>query len=269
LGQPRNLRCLRKKAPQLIALAIAIVVVLYFVVDFLDDVVIEGNPVTSEPIISLVIVVAHGVTSTVRTFGYPGIFSLMLLETSSLPIPSEVILPFAGYLSFTGQFNVWIVVAVATAAGIFGSLIDYYIGLKGVQSLIKNKVLGKVILSAGQLEVAEKWFDKHGSLMVFASRLIPGFRTTFSFPAGAVKMPMKKFLTLTTGGCLMWNIVLVYLGWYLGQNWTEVADVARYLIVAAVAVAVVIIVTYILLRRRKEPRQEQKDKTEASQARTV
>jgi len=258
LGQPRNLRHLRKNAPQLIALAIAIVVVLYFVVDFLDDVVIEGNPVTSEPIISLVIVVAHGVTSTVRTFGYPGIFSLMLLETSSLPIPSEVILPFAGYLSFTGQFNVWIVVAVATAAGIFGSSIDYYIGLKGVQSLIRNKVLGKVILSAGQLEVAEKWFNKHGSLMVFASRLIPGFRTTFSFPAGAVKMPIKKFLAFTTAGCLVWNVVLVYLGWYLGNNWEAVAGVSRYLILAAVAVAVITSVVYVLVRRkniRKQKRQ--------------
>ena len=250
MGQSRNLGRLRKDAPQLIAITIAIVVVLYFVIDFLDDVVIEGNPVTSEPIVNLVIVVAHGVTSTVRAFGYPGIFSLMLLETSSLPIPSEVILPFAGYLCFTGQFHTWTVIVVATIAGIFGSLIDYYIGLKGVQSLIKNKVLGKVILSAGQLEVAEKWFDKHGSLMVFVSRLIPGFRTTFSFPAGAVKMPMKKFLTFTTAGCLMWNVILVYLGWYLGANWTEVAGVARYLLLAAVSIAVVIVIAYLLVRRR-------------------
>jgi membrane protein DedA with SNARE-associated domain len=181
----------------------------------------------------------------------------MLLETSSLPIPSEVILPFAGYLSYTGQFDAWLVIAVATFAGIFGALIDYYIGLKGVQSLIKHRVLGRVVLTAGQLEVAERWFDKHGNLMVFASRLIPGFRTTFSFPAGAAKMPIKRFLFFTTAGCLLWNIVLVYLGWYLGANWTIVAGVSRYLLVTAVAVAVVVIVAYLLVRRRRMLREKQ------------
>jgi membrane protein DedA with SNARE-associated domain len=252
LGQSSSLGQLRKKAPQLIAIAIAIIVVLYFVLDFLDDVVIEGAPVTSEPIISLILSIVHGVTSTVRVFGYPGIFALMLLETSSVPIPSEVILPFAGYLSFMGQLDFWMIVAVATFAGIFGSLIDYYIGYKGVQSLIKHKILGKVILSGAQLEVAEKWFDKNGGLMVFTSRLIPGFRTTFSFPAGAAKMPLKKFLIFTTAGCLLWNIILVYLGVYLGQNWTLVAGVSRYILVAAVAGAAVIVAIYLLVNRRKK-----------------
>jgi len=225
--------------------------VLYFVLDFLEDVVIEGAPVASEPIISLIISVARGVTSTVQTFGYPGVFFLMLLETSSLPIPSEVILPFAGYLSFTGKLDAWIVVAVATFAGIFGALIDYYIGLKAVQQLVKHKVWGKLILTAGQLEVAEKWFEKHGSLMVFISRIIPGFRTTFSFPAGAARMPVKKFLAFTTAGCLVWNTVLVYLGWYLGKNWTAIVGVSRYLIVVAVTVTSIIIAFYLLARRKR------------------
>lgn len=265
LGSPQKLGQLRKNAPLLIAIAIAIVVVLYFVIDILDDVVIEGNPAASEPLISLIISIARGVTSTVRSFGYPGVFFLMFLETSSLPIPSEVILPYAGYLSFTGQFDAWIVIAVATFAGIFGALIDYYIGLKGVQTLIKHKFWGKIILTAGQLEVAEKWFGKHGSLMVFASRLIPGFRTTFSFPAGAAKMPIKKFLAYTTAGCLVWNVVLVYLGWYLGQNWKEVAGVSRYLILASVVVVVVVVAAYILVRRRNMRKQKPQTAVEASQ----
>jgi membrane protein DedA with SNARE-associated domain len=225
--------------------------VLYFVIDFLDDVVIEGAPVTSEPIISFILLITRGVTSTVRAFGYSGIFGLMLLESSSLPIPSEVILPFAGYLTVSGQLNLWIILAAATVAGILGSLVDYYIGLKGVQSLIEHKVWGKVLLSATQLEAAEKWFNKHGSVMVFVSRLIPGFRTTFSFPAGAVQMPLKKFIAFTTAGCLLWNATLVYLGWYLGENWTLVAGVSRYLIVAAVAAAVIVIAVYLIVRQRK------------------
>ncbi len=256
MGSSLKFGQLRKKAPLLIAIAIAVAVVVYFVFDILDDVVIEGNPATSEPLIGLVVSIVRGVTSTVKAFGYPGIFVLMFLETSSVPIPSEVILPFAGYLSFTGQFNIYLVVAVATVAGIFGSLIDYYIGLKGVQSLIKHKILGKVILSTGQLQIAEKWFDKHGSIVVFASRLIPGFRTTFSFPAGAAKMPIKKFLLYTTAGCLLWNAILAYLGWYLGKNWTEVAGITRYLIVASVAAVAVLIVAYLLVRRRNMQKQK-------------
>jgi membrane protein DedA with SNARE-associated domain len=251
LGSSQSLGQLRKKAPQLIVTAIAIIVVLYFVIDFLDDVVIEGAPVTSEPIISLILSITRGVTSTVKAFGYSGIFGLMLLESSSLPIPSEVILPFAGYLTISGKLNLWIILAAATVAGILGSLVDYYIGVKGVQSLIKHKVWGKVLLSAAQLEAAEKWFNKHGSLMVFISRLIPGFRTTFSFPAGAVQMPLKKFIAFTTAGCLLWNAILVYLGLYLGENWTLVAGVSRYLILVAVAVAVIGIAVYLFIRERK------------------
>lgn len=251
MGSSQSLGQLRRKAPQLIVIAIAIIVVLYFVIDFLDDVVIGGAPVTSEPIISLILSISRGVTSTVQAWGYSGIFGLMLLESSSVPIPSEVILPFAGYLTISGQLNVWIILAAATVAGILGSLVDYYIGLKGVQSLVKHKVWGKVLLSAAQLEAAEKWFNKHGSIMVFTSRLIPGFRTTFSFPAGAVQMPLKKFVAFTTAGCLLWNAILIYLGLYLGENWTLVAGVSRYLILVAVAVAVILIAVYLVIRQRK------------------
>ena len=171
----QNLEKLRRKAPQLIVVAIAIIVVVYFVLDFLEDVVIEGGPITSEPIISIILSITRGVTGAVQAWGYSGIFGLMLLESSSLPIPSEVILPFAGYLASMGQLDVWITVTLATFAGLAGSLIDYYIGLKGVQSLIQHKILGKALLSTNQLEVAEKWFIKYGSLMIFISRLIPGF----------------------------------------------------------------------------------------------
>jgi len=246
----QNLEKLRRKAPQLIVAAFAIVVVVYFVLNFLEDVVIEGGPITSEPIISIILSITRGVTTTVQAWGYSGIFVLMLLESSSLPIPSEVILPFAGYLISMGQLDLWITLTFATIAGIAGSLVDYYIGLKGVQSLTQHKILGKVLLSTNQLEVAEKWFLRNGNLMVFISRLIPGFRTTFSFPAGAAKMPLKKFIAFTTAGCLLWNVILIYLGWYLGKNWTQVAGISRYLIIAAVAAIVIIVVVYIVKRRQ-------------------
>jgi len=250
----QSLERLRRKAPQLIVAAFAIIVVVYFVLDFLEDVVIEGGPITSEPIISIIISITRGVTAAVQSWGYSGIFGLMLLESSSLPIPSEVILPFAGYLVSMGQINFWITLTIATIAGLLGSLLDYYIGLKGVQPLTQHKILGKVILSTNQLEVAEKWFIKHGSLMVFISRIIPGFRTTFSFPAGAAKMKLSKFIAFTTAGCLLWNIILIYLGWYLGKNWTQVAGVSRYLILAAVAAVVIVILVYLIRRKQKNTR---------------
>ena len=227
--------------------------------EILEDVFIEGAPMTSGPLIGAIIALTHNVTSTVKTWGYSGIFILMLLESSSLPIPSEVILPFAGYLASTGQLNVWITLLLATIAGLAGSLIDYYIGLKGVESLTKHKILGKMVLSTNQIDIVGKWLSKNGALIVFVSRLIPGFRTTFSFPAGAARMPLTKFIVYTTAGCLLWNSILIYLGWFLGKNWTEVAGISRYLIIAAVA-AIVIVVALYLVRRHKKI-QEQKTQT--------
>ncbi len=260
MGSNQKFGQLRKKAPQLIFIAIAIAAVVYILFDFFEDVVIGGAPVTSEPIISVILSITHSVTSTVQAFGYSGIFVLMLLESSSLPIPSEVVLPFAGYLVSTGQLNAWITLTLATIAGIAGALVDYYIGLKGVQSLMRHKILGKVLLSTAQLEIAEKWFLKHGNFMVFVSRLIPGFRTTFSFPAGAAKMPLKKFVGFTTAGCLLWNAILIYLGWFLGKNWTEVAGISRYLIIAAVASILIIVGVYLFRRRQKKKRKLKIDK---------
>jgi len=248
----RSLEKLRRKAPQLIVAAIAIVIAVYVLFEILEDVFIEGAPVTSGPLISAIISLTRNVTATVQAWGYSGIFTLMLLESSSLPIPSEVVLPFAGYLVSMGQLNLWVTIIVATVAGIAGSLVDYYIGLKGVQSLTQHRVLGRVFFSASQLEVAARWFNRHGASMVFLGRLIPGFRTVVSFPAGAVRMSLAKFVAFTTAGCLLWNIVLIYVGWYLGSNWTEVAGVLRYLILAAVAAVVLVIVVYLIKRKRRK-----------------
>ena len=160
------------------------------------------------------------------------------------------ILPFAGFLISKSLLNVWITVAIATVAGIVGSLIDYYIGLKGVQSLAKHKILGRAIFSQTQLEIAASWFNKHGAIMVFLGRLIPGFRTLISFPAGAVRMKLPKFIAFTTAGCIIWNVILIYVGWYLGKNWAEVAGISRYLILIT-AVVFIFVVSYILVRRKR------------------
>jgi membrane protein DedA with SNARE-associated domain len=244
---------LRRKAPQIITAAIILIIVVYVSFAFLEDVFVEDSSLTSGPLVSAIISFTSNIKNTVSSWGYPGIFGLMILESSSLPIPSEVILPFSGYLVFKGQLNLWMTIIVATVAAIIGSLIDYYIGLKGIEALSKRKVLGRVLFSMDQLAFADKWFSKYGSLTIFLARLIPGIRTLISFPAGAAKMPLIKFLIYTTAGCILWNSLLIYVGYYLGVNWTEVASVSHYILVAIIVAVVLVISGYLIWRniRRK------------------
>jgi membrane protein DedA with SNARE-associated domain len=224
----------------------------YILFEIIQDVIVEGAPLTSEPVIGAIFSFTHNVTATIGSWGYVGVFVLMLLESSSLPIPSEVILPFAGCLVSTGQLSFLLTVVISTIAGVAGSLIDYYIGLKGVDLLLKYKILGRELFSPKQLATAACWFHRHGSIMVFVARLVPGMRTLISFPAGAVKMSMPKFIVYTTAGCLVWNILLIYVGYYLGQNWTEVAGVLHYVLIAVIVAAALLFVAFLIWKRRKE-----------------
>ncbi len=228
---------IRKKAPQIIVIVIAIILCTYVLLEILADIFIKGAPISF--------------TRTVSSWGYGGVFGLMILEASSLPIPSEVILPFAGYLVSLGHLDFWLTLIVATVAALAGSLIDYFIGLKGVEVLTKYRLLGRAIFSENQLKIAAGYFSKYGSVMVFVGRLIPVVRTLISFPAGAVRMPLAKFLAYTVAGCILWNSLLIYVGYYLGSKWEEVASVAHYLIIAVVATVVAVFAVYLVRRRKR------------------
>ena len=222
-------------------------------IEILEDVLIEGAP-ASGPLGALVngiVFLTTNVTAAVSSWGYFGVFALMLLESSSLPVPSEVVLPFVGYLVSLGKLDFWVAIVVATTAGIGGSLVDYYIGLRGAHVLAEHRVLGKVLFNKSQLEVAAGWFSRYGSAMVFLGRFVPGFRTIVSFPAGAVRMSLTKFVVFTTAGCLLWNVLLIYIGVFLGEQWREVAGISHYLIIAAVAAAVVIVAVFLIFRRNR------------------
>ena len=225
----------------------------FLLLDTVEDTLIEGGSFTGTPlamILNAIMTLTRSVTATVSSWRYAGIFLLMLLEASSLPVPSEVILPFSGYLVSQGLLNVWITIGVSTLAGITGSLIDYYIGMKGTDLLVRRRILDRLLFNKGRLETADRWFSEYGALAVFLSRMIPGFRTLVSFPAGAVKMPLPKFVAYTTCGCLVWDAFLIYIGVYLGSNWREVASVSRYLIIGALA-AILVFLLIFLIRRRK------------------
>jgi membrane protein DedA with SNARE-associated domain len=232
-----------------VIVAIPIVIIVF---DTLEDTLIEGSSFTGTPLdvlFNAVLQLTQNVTATVSSWGYAGVFLLMLLESSSLPVPSEVVLPFSGYLVSLGQLNMWITVLVSTVAGVMGSLVDYYVGLKGVSMLARRRVLDRLFFDKARLETAEAWFNKYGAAAVFLSRMIPGFRTLVSFPAGAVRMPLRKFVACTTAGCLIWNAFLIYIGFYIGANWREVAGVSRYLIVLALAAVLVALIVFLARRR--------------------
>jgi membrane protein DedA with SNARE-associated domain len=243
----------REKSPQLVVLGIVAFFVAIVVLDTLEDMVIEGGAFASTPIavlLNAIVAFTQNVTATVQSWGYVGLFVAMALESSSLPIPSEVILPFAGYLVSQGLLNFWLAVLVSTLAGLAGSLIDYLIGLKGMSVLAKRSTLRSLLYGKGRMDTAERWFKKYGAPVVFLSRMVPGFRTLISFPAGAVKMPLSKFILYTTAGCLVWDVILISLGVYVGASWREIAGAAHYLIILA-AVAFLIVLALFLIRRRK------------------
>jgi membrane protein DedA with SNARE-associated domain len=257
----RSLERLKGKAPQLLVLAFVVFVILVILLDTLEDTSIEraafkGTPL--DALLSAVTMITQNVTATIKSWNYVGIFSLMLLEASSLPVPSEVILPFSGYLISQGLLNFLITLLVSTLAGTTGSLIDYYIGMKGITLLARRKVLDKLLFGKTRLEMAERWFNKYGAFVVFLGRMIPGFRTLISFPAGAVKMHLAKFILYTTAGCLMWNAFLIYIGVYVGANWREVAGVSRYIIIGFL-VAAVLVALIVLLNGRRKGRQPTKN----------
>ncbi len=246
-----RLNWLKRKAPQITVAVILAAVAAFLLLELLGGAVVDDTWLIINPWIGTIISVLRNVTQTLSSMGYTGVFTLTLLDAISFPLPSEAILPFAGYLVCIGKLNMWLTIAVATAASVVGALFSYWIGLKGVQVLGKYRLLGKVILSPDQLATAAHWFDKYGSIMVFLGRLIPIFRTVISFPAGAVKMSIPKFVALTTVGCLIWNSILIYVGFYLGNKWREVAGVSRYLVIAVIVVAFLLFAAYLVRRRKR------------------
>jgi membrane protein DedA with SNARE-associated domain len=149
---------------------------------------------------------------------YGGIFFLMLLESCGIPIPSEVIMPFSGFLVQKGLLSFWGIVLVGTLGNLVGSLLAYWIGFFGGRVLIEK--FGRYILiSKKDLDLADHWFSKYGSATVFFGRLIPIIRTYISFPAGISKMDLKKFSFYTFFGALPWSILFAWLGIKMGQNW--------------------------------------------------
>jgi membrane protein DedA with SNARE-associated domain len=195
-------------------------------------------------ITSVIDFLASVVIQTIGFFGYFGIFFLMLVESCGILMPSEVIMPFSGFLVATGDLNFWLVVLIGTFGNLIGSLLAYYIGLRGGRPLIEK--YGKYILiSKHDLDVADRWFTKHGEFTVFFGRLLPIIRTYISFPAGISKMNVKKFSFYTFIGALLWSMLFAWLGVKMGNNWDLIREKLHDFDMAIAILVVVCIVLYI------------------------
>jgi membrane protein DedA with SNARE-associated domain len=167
----------------------------------------------------ILLVLAGFIKAVISSLGYPGIAVLMGIESACIPLPSEVIMPFAGYLVYTGRFSSLAMVATLGAIGCnLGSVLAYEVGAYGGRPLIER--FGKYILMNGHdLEVSERFFQKYGSITVSIGRLLPVVRTFIALPAGIARMPRGKFHLYTFAGSWPWCYVLAYVGLKLGEHW--------------------------------------------------
>jgi len=169
-------------------------------------------------IAKLITTLASAITAVISGLGYGGIVLLMGIESACIPLPSEIIMPFSGYLVFKGTLNL-AGVAVAGATGcLLGSWLAYALGAWGGRPLIE-KYGRYVLISHHDLDLADRWFVHHGDITVFTARLLPVVRTFIAFPAGVARMPLGRFSLYTFAGSLIWCWVLAWIGMKLGENW--------------------------------------------------
>lgn len=198
------------------------------------------------------------VVDAIREFGALGVMFLMFAENVFPPIPSEVIMPLAGFMASSGDMNLAAVIIAGTGGSVAGATIWFYVG-----RLIPVDRLRRLIAHHGawlamtpaDLERAEKWFEKHGTISVFLGRLVPIVRTLISVPAGVTRMPIAVFLLYTTVGSAVWTTALAMGGWILQR---EFRDVERYLGVASWVVIGILVLAYVIrvIRLRRAGRRQ-------------
>lgn len=193
----------------------------------------------------------------ISDFGYAGIIFLMALESACMPVPSEIVMPFAGYLVWRdGEMSLLGVTLAGSLGCTIGSIAAYVVGFYAGRPLIIR--YGKYILIREKhLVMAEKWFEKWGDKATFIARLLPVIRTVISLPAGIAKMNFKKFVFYSFVGSVPWTAMLAYVGYWLGPEWESITGVFRGLDVIVV-VAVIALIAWYVYRIRHENSRENK-----------
>jgi len=167
------------------------------------------------------------IVAVISALGYWGVILLMAIESACIPLPSEIIMPFAGYLVSRGEMNLW-GVGIAGAVGcVLGSLVAYWVGMYGGRPVIE-KYGRYVLISRQDLELADRWFSRYGEAIIFTSRMLPAVRTFIAFPAGVARMNLTRFIVYTFAGSLPWCLGLAYVGQKLGEKWNKDETLKTY-----------------------------------------
>ncbi|HEV7719402.1 MAG TPA: DedA family protein [Arsenicitalea sp.] len=199
----------------------------------------------------LIDLLASGIIGAISATGYVGIVVLMAIESACIPLPSEIIMPFAGYLVSTGRFTL---LGVATAGAVgcnLGSTIAYAIGAWGGRPVVER--WGRyVLLDSSDIDTAQRFFDRFGTVTIFVGRLLPLIRTFIALPAGFARMKMWKFQLYSFIGSWLWCLLLAYIGQALGQQWqtNPAIRTAFHLADFAMVALVVIAIAWFIYRRR-------------------
>jgi membrane protein DedA with SNARE-associated domain len=196
----------------------------------------------------------HWLTETVLALGYPGIVVLMAIESSVLPLPSELVMPPAGYLAAKGQMNGWVAVAAGAIGSVLGALFNYALAIFVGEPVLRR--YGKyVLVSERALDKAETYFRRHGEISTFIGRLLPVIRHLISIPAGMSRMRLGRFVGFTALGAGIWCGILTYLGWLIGRHGGQVEEaigpyVHRTLVQYVLPATVLLVIAYAIWRRR-------------------
>ncbi|GIG86009.1 DedA family protein [Plantactinospora endophytica] len=192
------------------------------------------------------------IAGVIDAMGVPGVGLLVALENIIPPVPSELVLAMAGYLAGEGRMNVVLVTVSATAGSVLGAVLLYWLGAALGEDRLKRWLDRIPLVDTQDLDRADRWFERYGSWAVLFGRMIPVVRSLVSVPAGADRMPVGRFLALTTLGSGVWNAIFVGLGYGLGSRWQQIDRYAGYFDYGLLAVFVAMIGLWVVkkLRRR-------------------
>ena len=194
----------------------------------------------------IITLLAGFIIGTISRLGYGGIVLLMAIESACIPLPSEIIMPFSGYLVSTGEMNLWLVGLAGAVGCVLGSIVAYYAGAWGGRPFIEK--YGKYILiSHHDLDLADRWFQRHGDITIFVGRLLPVIRTFIAFPAGVAHMNLWRFNLYTFVGSYIWSLGLAWIGMKLGEHWNTLG-VYFHRFDAAIGVILLIAVVWYVRR---------------------
>lgn len=196
------------------------------------------------------------VVEVMRTLGAPGVGLATALETVFPPVPSEVVLPLAGYTASLGHYGLVAAIVCATIGSLVGAFVLYWLGALWGAERLEATAERIPLLHARDVERSIAWFGRNGRSAIFLGRLVPGVRSFISIPAGIDRMPLLRFALYTTAGSLLWNTALIVAGYELGAQWHRVeayVGEASVVVYAALGVAVLWFVVRRLVRRRREP----------------